>query len=99
MDELQKESILVLLRKELDLTQRDIAEALGVTEQTVRNWEQGKAVPRLTIPQMKVLCRILKRPIEDLPDYFGPKNNTDRSGGTEAIGAEKNGGIQNHSLN
>jgi DNA-binding XRE family transcriptional regulator len=76
-DEPNQKSNLVSLRKELDLTQRAIAEALGVTEQTVRNWEQGKAIPRLTIPQTKVLCRLLKRPIESIPDHFGEDNQGD----------------------
>lgn len=70
--ESNKESTLVKLRQRLELTQKDIADALGVTEQTVRNWEQGKAVPRLTIPQMKVLCRLLQCPIEEVPDNLGP---------------------------
>lgn len=71
MDAQRKESILVSLRKELGLTQKTMADELGVSEQTVRNWEQGKAIPKLTIPQMKVLCQLLKRPIEQVPDYFG----------------------------
>jgi DNA-binding XRE family transcriptional regulator len=78
-DEPNQKSNLVSLRKELDLTQKDVAEALGVTEQTVRNWEQGKAIPRLTIPQAKILCQLLKRPIESIPDHFG-----------EDIGGESN---------
>ena len=65
------------LRQEMELTQKDIADALGVTEQTVRNWEQGKAVPKLTIPQTKILCRLLQRSIEELPDSFGPKQSAD----------------------
>lgn len=77
MDANSKESILVLLRKELDLTQKQIADALDVTEQTIRNWEQGKSIPRLTIPQMKVLCRLLQRPIEDVPDNFGPMQSAE----------------------
>jgi DNA-binding XRE family transcriptional regulator len=70
-------SNLVKLREELELTQREIAEAIGVTEQTVRNWEQGKAIPRLTIPQMKTLCRLLKRSIDEVPDSFGPNKNAE----------------------
>lgn len=66
------DSVLGNLRQELNLTQKRIADELGVTEQTVRNWEQGKAVPRLTITQMKTLCRLLQRPIEDVPEAFGP---------------------------
>jgi DNA-binding XRE family transcriptional regulator len=76
-DESNRKSNLVSLRKELDLTQKDIADALGVTQQTVRNWEQGKAIPRLTIPQTKVLCRLLKRPIEGVPDHFGEDPGAD----------------------
>lgn len=67
-----RESNLVKLREQLELTQKEVAQALGVTEQTVRNWEQGKAVPRLTITQMKILCRLLQMPIEDVPENFGP---------------------------
>lgn len=66
------ESDLVVLRIEAGLTQRDIAAALGVSEQTVRNWEQGKHDPRLTIPQVKKLCRLLKKSLDELPDSFGP---------------------------
>jgi DNA-binding XRE family transcriptional regulator len=77
-DEPNTRSNLVSLRKELDLTQKAVAEALGVTEQTVRNWEQGKAIPRLTIPQTKVLCKLLRKPIESIPDNFG---EDDRPGG------------------
>lgn len=80
-DEPNPKSNLVSLRKELDLTQKDVADALGVTEQTVRNWEQGKAIPRLTIPQTKVLCKLLQRPIELLPDHFGEAPGGDRPGG------------------
>lgn len=66
------ESDFVALRLEAGLTQRDIAEALGVSEQTVRNWEQGKHSPKLTIPQVKKLCQLLKKPLDELPDNFGP---------------------------
>lgn len=67
-----RKSNLVKLRERLELTQKQVADALGVTEQTVRNWEQGKAIPRLTIPQMKTLCRLLQMPIEEVPDNLGP---------------------------
>jgi DNA-binding XRE family transcriptional regulator len=58
------------LRKELGLTQRDIAVALGVTEDTVANWENGRSIPKLTIPQVKELCRLLGLPIERIPNEF-----------------------------
>jgi putative transcriptional regulator len=31
------------LRKKLDLTQRQLAEAVGVTETTIRNWENNRS--------------------------------------------------------
>jgi DNA-binding XRE family transcriptional regulator len=67
-----RESNLVKLRERVDLTQKQIAEALGVTEQTVRNWEHGRVEPRLTIPQVKTLCRLLQCPLDQLPDQLGP---------------------------
>jgi DNA-binding XRE family transcriptional regulator len=67
-------SNLVMLRAEFEITQKQLADALGVTEQTIRNWEQGKAIPRLTISQMKVLCRVFRRSIEEMPDSFGSEN-------------------------
>jgi DNA-binding XRE family transcriptional regulator len=69
---LESQSELVNMRDALGLTQKEIADELGVTEQTVRNWEHGRSVPKLTIPQTKRLCRLLRKSLEDLPDSFGP---------------------------
>ena len=57
---------IVSLRKQRDLSQRDIAQALGITDQTVSNWEQGRSEPRLTIRQVVLLCRILDCSLTDL---------------------------------
>ncbi len=59
---------IVSLRKQHDLSQRDIAQALGITDQTVSNWEQGRSEPRLTIRQIVLLCRILDCSLTDLDD-------------------------------
>lgn len=40
---------LMRLRKRLGLTQKQVADAVGVTDQTVSNWEAGRFEPRLTI--------------------------------------------------
>jgi len=69
------ESNFVPLRINAGITQREIAEELGVSEQTVRNWEQGKHPPRLTIPQVKKLCKLLGVGLDELPDEFGPNKN------------------------
>lgn len=73
-DKANERSNLVQLRQEVGLTQEEFARWLGVTSQTVSNWENGRAVPRLTIPQFKVLCEILKKRPEELPDSFGPRS-------------------------
>jgi transcriptional regulator with XRE-family HTH domain len=59
---------IVSLRKQRNLSQRDIAQALGITDQTVSNWEQGRSEPRLTIRQVILLCRILNCYLTDLDD-------------------------------
>lgn len=64
------ESRFVSLRIKAGLTQKAIADALGVTEQAVRNWERGKNEPRLTIKQTKLLCRLLGITLEEMPDSF-----------------------------
>lgn len=71
-NEANSKSVFVQIRRQLGLSQKQVAEALEVSEQTVRNWENGRTVPQLTIPQMKRLCRLLRRSIEEVPDYFGP---------------------------
>jgi DNA-binding transcriptional regulator YiaG len=60
------------LRTLQQLTQKELAEALGVTQDTVANWESGRAVPRLTIPQFKMLLKVLQVTPEELPDDFSP---------------------------
>lgn len=72
LEEDRQRSPLVALREKVGLTQEALADALGVTDHTVRNWEKGRAEPRLTISQTKILCRVLQCSLEDLPDSFYP---------------------------
>jgi DNA-binding transcriptional regulator YiaG len=67
----EQESALVRLRRSRNLTQKQIADALGVTVQTVSNWEVGRVEPKLTIRQFKVLLKILECSVDELPDDFG----------------------------
>ena len=60
---------LTRLRKRLGLTQKQVADAVGVTDQTVSNWEAGRFEPRLTISQMQALCRILQCSLDELPSF------------------------------
>ncbi|NHC36878.1 helix-turn-helix transcriptional regulator [Scytonema millei VB511283] len=61
----------VVLRSLKQITQKELADVLGVTEDTISNWERGKVVPKLTIPQTKALCNLLEVNLEQLPDNFG----------------------------
>lgn len=65
---------LVELRKKAGVTQKAVADALGVTDHTVRNWEKGREEPRLFIWQVKTLCNLYKCSLEDLPDRFTSTN-------------------------
>lgn len=70
------------LRKQLGLTQEDIANALGVSTRTVINWENGHHEPRLTIRQMKALCALLQLPIEQVPEDLSFDSKNDKSAET-----------------
>jgi DNA-binding XRE family transcriptional regulator len=68
----ERESPLKQRREELGLTQRDIALALDKTVQTISNWETGTYEAKLTLREIKALCRILKWTLEELPDDLRP---------------------------
>ncbi|MBW4489978.1 MAG: helix-turn-helix transcriptional regulator [Trichocoleus desertorum ATA4-8-CV12] len=69
----EQESPLKQRREELRLTQRDVAVAIDVSVQTVSNWETGRyKEAKLTLPQVKALCRLLNWTVEDLPNDLGP---------------------------
>ena len=50
-------SILRAARKAKKLTQIDLASYLGITNQTVNNWEHGRSIP--TLEQAQKLSKIL----------------------------------------
>ena len=64
-------SPLMKLRTLRFITQKELADALGVTQNTVANWERGRAIPRLTPFQYKTLLKVLQISPEELPDDFG----------------------------
>ncbi len=61
------------------MTQKQLAEALGVTESTIRNWEAGRSVPKLTPKQYKTLLKVLQISSDQLPDEFGPPSHHSQS--------------------
>ena len=54
------------LRTRLNLTQKQVADAVGVTVQTVSNWETGTYNPKLTLKQTAALCRVLQCSLDEL---------------------------------
>ncbi|MBN4004761.1 helix-turn-helix transcriptional regulator [Nostoc sp. LPT] len=69
-------SPLMRLRTLRHITQKELADALGVTENTVANWERGRAIPKLTPSQFKALLKVLQITADELPDDFGPPANS-----------------------
>ena len=61
------------LRKRAGITQIVLAEALGVTDHTIRNWEKSREEPRLYLWQVKALCQLLQCSLDDLPDRIKPE--------------------------
>jgi transcriptional regulator with XRE-family HTH domain len=55
------------------LTQKEIAEYLGVTPHTVTNWVKGKTEPHLTLDQWYRFAEILGTTIDKLPRSFAPQ--------------------------
>ncbi len=51
-------------RKELNLTQKEMADKLGITDRAVSKWENGRCMPDLSL--LQPLSRILKVSVNDL---------------------------------
>lgn len=58
---------LMVKRKDLKLSQQDVAQSLGVSRQTVSNWETGNSKPELSLEQVKRLCCLLQVKFEEIP--------------------------------
>ena len=58
-----------LRREELNLDQIGLARALGVQQQTVSKWEQGKTVPKPR--RIRQLAQLLQVDVPDLMRYAG----------------------------
>jgi DNA-binding XRE family transcriptional regulator len=67
------------LRESLGLTQKQVADAIGVTDQTVSNWERGVHVPRLTLGQAVQLCKITKQTLQELASLFEAETLKDKN--------------------
>ena len=66
MTQEQEQLTLIKLRDRAGLTQRELAQALGVTITTVSAWENKRHEPRLTFAQTKLLTQILGCTLDEL---------------------------------
>lgn len=57
---------LAKLRQRAGLTQRRLADALGITIKTISAWERGVGEPHLTIPEVQRLMDVLHCTFEEL---------------------------------
>ncbi|HCV30424.1 MAG TPA: XRE family transcriptional regulator [Microcoleaceae bacterium UBA9251] len=59
-----------------ELSQDELAFKCGIPRATYQRWISGQTEAKLTLNQLKALCRELKiEKIKDLPDKLGPEQN------------------------
>jgi transcriptional regulator with XRE-family HTH domain len=75
----ESESALKKLREEAGLSQEGLARIIGVASATISRWERGASPAMMSVPQMKALCRVFGKSIEELPDEFGPAKRSPES--------------------
>ena len=79
MDGKEMGALLARLRKERNMTQRELAEKLNITDKAVSKWERGLSCPDLTT--LPALAEILDLSVEDLVRASAPRPTADTSAG------------------
>lgn len=64
MDQIKIGKFIAKVRKENNMTQRELADALMISDKTVSKWECGKGLPEVSL--MMPLCEILGITVNDL---------------------------------
>lgn len=64
MDQIRIGKFIADTRKEKNLTQRQLADALSISDKTISKWECGKGLPEVSL--MLPLCGILEITVNDL---------------------------------
>ena len=54
------------LRLNIKLRTVDVASRIGIAVSSVRNWEKGRTIPKLTIDKVAVLCELYQCSISEL---------------------------------
>ena len=64
MDQMKIGKFIAAIRKQQNMTQRQLADALSISDKTISKWECGKGLPEISL--MMPLCEILKITVNDL---------------------------------
>ena len=64
MDQVKIGQFIKAMRKEKNLTQREVAEKLNISEKTVSKWETGNGLPEVGL--MLPLCKLLEISVNEL---------------------------------
>ena len=64
MDQVKTGQFIKAIRKEKNLTQREVAERLNISEKTVSKWETGNGLPEVGL--MLPLCELLEISVNEL---------------------------------
>ena len=64
MDQVKTGQFIKAIRKEKNLTQREVAERLNISEKTVSKWETGNGLPEVSL--MLPLCELLEISVNEL---------------------------------
>lgn len=59
MNEKETGQFIAEIRKQKNMTQRELAEQIGVSDKTISKWETGKSIPDL--PYLKDLCAVIAK--------------------------------------
>lgn len=57
VNDIQGDKLVKEIRQKLGLTQKGLAEMLGVSENTVQNWEYGKPIPKTKHQKLRELAK------------------------------------------
>lgn len=77
MNQIEIGKFISMIRKEKKLTQKQLAEKLGITDRAISKWENGKSMPDLSL--LKPLCDVLDITINELLNgkYISEKEKKD----------------------
>lgn len=64
MDQIKIGRFIAEIRKEHNMTQRQLADALSISDKTISKWECGKGLPDISL--MMPLCEVLEITVNDL---------------------------------